>query len=104
MAYARKRKNGSHELEARIRALKADFEGLQKDMRRLVDAVGESATAGVSSAATAAGDAASSAVEQVEEWAEEGADTVREAIRAQPLAAIAISMGAGAIIGTLLRR
>jgi ElaB/YqjD/DUF883 family membrane-anchored ribosome-binding protein len=103
MAYARKHRNGS-DIEARFCALQADFAGLQKDMRLLADNVGNAASERVSSATTAATGAAASAVEQVEEWAEEGTDTVRDAIRAQPLAAIAISMGAGAIIGTLLRR
>ena len=101
MAYARKAKNGA---DARMKALRADFERLQKDMRSLAGSLGDAATSGISDAANAAGNAATGAAEQVEEWAGESAGTIREAIRNQPLAAIAVSMGAGAIIGTLLRR
>lgn len=86
MAY-KSRKNTT--LESRLKMLQSEFTDIQKEMRRLAN---DGATA-----VTAAG-------EQVEEWAEEGADTVREAIRSQPFAAIALSMGAGALIGTFLRR
>ena len=86
MAY-KSRKNTT--LESRLRTLQTEFADIQKEMRRLAN---DGATA-----VTAAG-------EQVEEWAEEGTDSVREAIRSQPFAAIALSMGAGALIGTFLRR
>ena len=84
--------------------MRADFDNLQRDMRGLAGSVGDAASSSVSDAAASVSGAANGAAEQVEEWAEEGTTTVRDAIRAQPLAAIAISMGAGAIIGTLLRR
>jgi hypothetical protein len=48
--------------------------------------------------------AANGAVKDVEEWAGDGADTVRDMIRSQPLAAIALSMSAGAALSFLLRR
>lgn len=98
-----RRKNGS-DVDARIRALKSDFDELQKDMRKLVESLGEAAGEGVSGMASSAQRAAGDAVHQVEVYAEQGVDSVRGAIREQPLAAIALSMGAGAIIGTLLRR
>jgi len=98
-----RRKNGS-DVDARIRALKADFDELQKDMRKLVESLGDAATNGVSEMAGSAQRAASDAAEQVELYAEQGVDSVRGAIREQPFAAIALSMGAGALIGSLLRR
>lgn len=80
-------------LESRLKSVQAEFADIQKEMRKLAS----EGAANVSHAASAAG-------EQIEEWAEEGTDTVRDAIRAQPFAAIALSMGAGALIGTFLRR
>ena len=99
----RKRKNG-HDMEARIQALKSDFDALQSDMRKLVESMGEAAETGVSDLTNGAAKAASEAAGQIEHWTEDGINGVRGAIREQPLAAIALSMGAGAIIGTLLRR
>lgn len=98
-----RRKNGS-DVDARIRALKNDFDALQKDMRKLVDSLGTAAGNGVSDMADSATRVASDAAEQVELYAEQGVEGVRGAIREQPFAAIALSMGAGAIIGSLLRR
>jgi ElaB/YqjD/DUF883 family membrane-anchored ribosome-binding protein len=103
MARTRKHKNG-HDVEARIKALKSDFDALQSDMRKLVESVGEAAGSGVSDLTNGAAKAATEAAGQVEHWAEDGVDGVRGAIREQPFTAIALSMGAGAIIGTLLRR
>ena len=48
-----RRKNGS-EVDARIRALKADFDELQKDMRKLAESLGDAATNGVSEMAGSA--------------------------------------------------
>ncbi len=104
MVVRRKNGNGGNEVDARIRALKADFDELQKDMRKLAESLGDAATNGVSDMAGSAQRAASDAAEQVELYAEQGVDSVRGAIREQPFAAIALSMGAGALIGSLLRR
>lgn len=107
MAYAkssrRKSKNGS-DLDARISALKGDFDSLQHNVRELLNSLGNEASSGLAHATEAATDAAGNAVEQVETWSEAGAESVRGAIRTQPLAAVALSMGAGALIGSLLRR
>jgi ElaB/YqjD/DUF883 family membrane-anchored ribosome-binding protein len=108
MAYSRstsrkKSKNGS-DLDARVNALKEDFDSLQQNVRELLNSLGHEASAGLSSVSEAATDAASNAAEQVETWGEAGTESVRGAIRTQPLAAIAISMGAGALIGSWLRR
>jgi ElaB/YqjD/DUF883 family membrane-anchored ribosome-binding protein len=42
--------------------------------------------------------------DEVEGWASENADSARETIRNQPLAACVLSMSAGALIGALLLR
>jgi len=101
--YSRKKKNGS-ELEMRLKALREDFDSLQHDMRELLSTLGNEASHRVGQVTESASEAASTAAHQVETLAEEGTETVREAIKAQPFAAIALSMGAGALIGSLLRR
>lgn len=98
-----RKKNGNH-FETRISALKEDFDSLQHNVRELLDAVGHDASDGISSAAGAASETIMSAAGQVETWGEAGTESVRGAIRTQPLAAIALSMGAGALIGAYLRR
>jgi hypothetical protein len=92
----RTRRNQS-QTEIRLQALKGDFEALQRDMRLLLDSIGTDATQRVASATNGA-------AHQVEEWASDGVETVRDTIRSQPLAAIALSMSAGAVISSLLRR
>lgn len=104
MAYAkspsRKKAKNGNDLDARVSALKGDFDSLQNNVRELLSSLGHEASSGLANATEAAGDAA----EQVGSWSEAGAESVRGAIRTQPLAAIALSMGAGALIGSLLRR
>lgn len=92
----RKKRNLS-QTEAQLQALKGDFEALQRDMRLLIDSIGSEAGERVVRATNGA-------AHQVEEWANDGVANVRETIRSQPLAAIAISMSAGAVISSLLRR
>jgi ElaB/YqjD/DUF883 family membrane-anchored ribosome-binding protein len=102
-ATQKKHKNGG-EMDARVSALKEDFDSLQQNVRELLNRLGHEASSGLASATEAAGEAASDAVQQVETWSEAGAESVRGAIRTQPLAAIALSMGAGALLGSYLRR
>lgn len=83
--------------DARLHALKGDFEALQRDMRLLLDSLGTDASHRVMKAT-------SGAATHVEQFANDGVETVKEGIRAQPLAAIALSMSAGAVLGSLLRR
>lgn len=83
--------------ESSLHALKGDFESLQRDMRLLLDSIGADASSRVA-------DATNDAAHRVEAWANDGVATVRDTIRAQPLAAIALSMSAGAVLGSLLRR
>lgn len=108
MAYisrgSRKKSRNGSELDARIHALKQDFDSLQHDMRELLGSLGQEASDRVSRVTASASEAANSAVEHAETLAEEGTETVRTAIKSQPFAAIALSMGAGALIGSLLRR
>ena len=93
---ARRRKNGT-DSAAHLNNLKKDLDALQRDMRLLVEKV-------ASSTGEQVVNAANGAAKDVEEWASGGADNVREMIRSQPLAAIALSMSAGAALSFLLRR
>ena len=77
--------------------LKTDLSTLQRDTRLLVEQI-----AALTSAQ--ARNATNGAAETVESWASEGTETVREMIRSQPLAAIALSMSAGAALSLFLRR
>jgi ElaB/YqjD/DUF883 family membrane-anchored ribosome-binding protein len=102
----RKRKNGS-EVQARLNALRADLDALQKDMRGLVSDVGDVASVASKEVQGAMGGAihsAQEAAERLEDWGNENLDGVRDAVRTQPLAACVLSMSAGALIGALLLR
>ena len=105
-ATARRRKNGHNgaDVQSRLSALRADFGALQQDVRGLANDVGTVAGDQVQEAMSGAMETASEAVDRVGEWGSENLDGVREAVRTQPLAACMIAMGAGAIIGALLRR
>ena len=46
----------------------------------------------------------SQAAGEVETWTNDNLDSARESVRAQPLAAIALSMGAGALVGAIFLR
>lgn len=105
-AATRKRRNGRNgsDVQARLNSLRGDLDALQQDMRGLVNDVGGVASEQVQGAVNGAIELASEAVERVGDWSNENLDGVREAVRLQPLAACAISMSAGALIGALLLR
>jgi len=99
----RKRVNGNG-VEARLEALKADLDTLQQDMRGLLADVKGIAADGVAEAMHTASDAASEAADQAQEWATDNVDSLRTVVRKQPIAACALSMSAGALLGALLLR
>ena len=89
-----KRKNGRNgHVRVRLMSLRGDLDALQQDMRGLANDVGDAASEQVQGAVNGAIESAA-----------EAADGVRQAVRTQPLAACALSMSAGAIIGALLLR
>lgn len=99
MAQKRKRRNGNG-AGAALESLQEDLAALQANMSKIVAGLGDKASEGVTQAMHTAEDV----VEQVEEYGQEGVDTVRSTIRAQPLMALAISVGAGALLGAYLNR
>jgi len=103
MAQKRKRRNGNgHTTQATLHSLQEDLAALQANMSKVIAGFGTSAADGMSHAMHSASSTAEDVVERVEEFGQEGVDTVRSTIRSQPLTAIAISVGAGALIGALL--
>ena len=89
------RRNGARDVH--LDDLKKDLAALQRDVLRLIEKAGASAGEHVTAAANGA-------AHNVEEWAGESANSVRDMIRAQPMAAIALSISAGAALSLLLRR
>lgn len=100
----RKSTNGSSHRTEALTGLSQDFESLQSNIRQLLGSLGEDAVQGVSDAATSAGETIIDAEASLETWSGARAESLRGAIRTQPLAAIALSVGAGALLGTMLRR
>ena len=103
MAVRHKHANGNG-VEARLEALRTDLEALQHDLRGLVEDVKGEAGERVADAVRSAGEAANDARDRVEDWADNRVDSLRVAVRNQPLTSCAISMSAGALIGALLLR
>lgn len=103
-AKVQSRKSNGHKFDARIVELQEDFESLQNAFGSLLDHMAQNTSEGLSGAAQSAGETISDAATQMETWSEAGTETVRGAIRTQPLAAIALSMGAGALLGAYMRR
>lgn len=98
------RKTNGRQVDDRISELQEDFESLQHAFASLLDHMAQDTSEGMAGAAKTASDAIAGAAGQVETWSEAGTETVRGAIRTQPLAAIALSMGAGALLGAYMRR
>ena len=49
-------------------------------------------------------EAAAHLVDDVETWTDDNLDSVRGSVRAQPLSAVALSMGVGALLGAIFLR
>jgi ElaB/YqjD/DUF883 family membrane-anchored ribosome-binding protein len=103
MVQKRKRRNG-HTSAASLESLQQDLAALQANMSKVISGLGGAASDGVTQAMRSASSTAEEVAEQVEAYGQEGVDTVRSSIRAQPLVACAISVGAGALLGALLSR
>ena len=79
----------ARDLEARLEALKSDLQALQHDMKGL---------------AHAAGQATGKAWDGAREQTDDTFGALQDSVRRQPLAAIILSVGAGALAGALLAR
>jgi ElaB/YqjD/DUF883 family membrane-anchored ribosome-binding protein len=101
----RKKSNGNgHDLAARLDSLRNDLSSLQKDLRGLLTDAGGAANEQVHDAVKGALSQVEDVAERIEEWGNDSLDSVRDVVRSQPLAAVAISMSAGALLGALFLR
>lgn len=101
-----RRRSGQKNLEQKLSALQDDLTRLQRDLRGLAVAGGESAASRLADALDAtterARGAAERAGEQMDEWTDGGLDTMRDQVKNRPLTSVLISVGAGALVGLLL--
>ena len=116
---AAKKKAVSGNIEARLAALRADFEALQADMKGLYGDVSEVASERAAlalrsaeeiadrdvllaeEAATQAKTTALEYGEEAKEWADENAEELRVHVRAKPLQSLLIAGGIGAFLGAI---
>jgi len=102
-------------VESQLGALRADLRSLQTDVQTGVidvgDVAGDHASGVIQTARDIAEralhlaeDAAAGLVDDVENWSQENFDSVRSSVRTQPLGAIAVSLGIGALFGAIFLR
>jgi ElaB/YqjD/DUF883 family membrane-anchored ribosome-binding protein len=102
-------------MNKRVDAIRSDVEALQSDVKGLADSTvelgSESAKMAVRTAEAIAlralrlaEETATGMAGDVEDWAQGNLDSAREQIRAQPLSALLVSLGIGAIIGAIFLR
>jgi succinyl-CoA synthetase beta subunit len=87
-------------IESRLAALKSDFGTLQRDVRDLSHGVGDAASDIVHST----GRATANALDSAGEWTNDSIGSLQDTVRRQPLAAVILSMSAGALVVALLSR
>jgi hypothetical protein len=85
-------------MEARLDAVKSDFQALQHDIRGLAGSVSEAAMD------MAHAKAAENALESMDDWINDYIGPLKDTVRKQKLASMILSMGAGALAGALLLR
>ena len=96
--------HASRNLQARLHALRGDIGALQSDVAGLVGDVGDAASLQVQDAMSGAMKTAREASGRVETWGNDNMRGVRKMVRSQPFTACAIAIGAGALLGFILRR
>lgn len=105
-------RNGTENMDARLSALRSEMETMEADMKGLTGDAGGIADDRVRVAIRKiddlvhrayrlAEDSATHAGDDVEAWASGNLADARKSIRAQPLSALALSIGAGALIGAI---
>jgi ElaB/YqjD/DUF883 family membrane-anchored ribosome-binding protein len=122
MAAKKKTATGNGNIEARLAALKADFDALQTDMKglygdvsevaseraalamRSAEEIADRAMALAEEAATQAKATALEYKEEAQEWADENAEELRAHVRAQPIQSLLLAGGLGVFLGALFLR
>ena len=114
MAQRAKRKT-TKDIDKRLDALRSDLDALQDDTKGLAtDAVDVASGRAQDALKLAEGlaqralrlaeETASGYRDDVEQWTNDNLDNARDRVREQPLAALMVSLGIGAILGALLLR
>lgn len=112
---ASRRSNGTNHIDARLGALRSDLDALQEDVKGLANGAGDvaadTARRAIRNAESVAErslrlaeETASHFADDVGHWANGNVNTVRETIRSQPLLALLLSLGVGALLATILHR
>jgi ElaB/YqjD/DUF883 family membrane-anchored ribosome-binding protein len=112
---ARKKKTSSKAVGAKLGALRSDLAAIQSDIKKASKdgegVVNERAQAALLAAESVAERALRLAEETAMEWADDvetwtndNLDSARESVRAQPLSAMLLSLGAGALLGAIFLR
>jgi ElaB/YqjD/DUF883 family membrane-anchored ribosome-binding protein len=110
-----RKKTAPKNLDARLGALRSDMDALQDDVKGLASDAGDVANDRAKMAVRAAEAIAERAyrlaqesvtqkVDEVETWANDNLDTARDQIREQPISALLLSLGIGAILGAIFLR
>ncbi|MDR3527923.1 MAG: hypothetical protein P4L57_11645 [Rhizomicrobium sp.] len=100
-------------LDSRLGTLRSELESLESDMKGFAGDVEDAADNRVHQALRKAEaiahrayryaeESSAHVAQDVENWADGNLDDARKTIRAQPISALAISMGAGALVGAVL--
>ena len=113
---AERQKNfGSKNIDKRLGALRSEIDALSGDVEGLASDAGNAADGRVhlamrnaeivaERAYRLAEEAATSVADDVETWTNGNLESVRGSIREQPLSALLLSIGAGALIGAAFMR
>ncbi len=100
----KKKPSEGDELRAKLQALREDLEALQGNMKGLAGDAGDAAAAKMNAAIDDAMGSVQDIAQRAEDWGEDHIASIRESVREQPLAACALAMGAGALLGAILFR
>ena len=96
MGLFRRKKRGLKKVEEQLDVLQSELTSLQKDARAIAGTIGKAAGDAI--------DAAEDAYNGVGKWTVNNVKTVRGSVRDQPLTAVLVSLGAGAVLGALFLR
>jgi ElaB/YqjD/DUF883 family membrane-anchored ribosome-binding protein len=113
-AYTKQHKQ-TRTVNKRVDAIRSDVEALQTDVKGLADSTvelgSESAKMAVRTAEAIAlralrlaEETATGVAGDVEDWANGNLENARESIRSQPISALLVSLGIGAVLGAIFLR
>jgi len=111
----RPKKNDTMNIDKRLGALRTELDAVQGDMKGHAGDVSDVADGRVhlamrnaenvaERALRLAEEAAGHMADDVETWTNDNLDSVRGSVRAQPLSAVVLAMGAGALLGAIFMR